>query len=60
MTAPLSDRERLAREFWKWNGYTKRDWEMPYFSHDVSVCLKRADRILSMLGKGKKEDSHDK
>jgi hypothetical protein len=58
MTAPLSDRERLARElcrkYWLNRGEVITDEMEDEFW--VSF-LKEADR--SLLGKGKKEDSHD-
>jgi hypothetical protein len=47
MSAPLSDRERLARELKRWD-------KASGFDGDDTAYKEEADRILSMLGKGKK------
>ena len=48
MSAPLSDRERLARELYRLMIDAKDVEVTEHLSFEV------ADRILSMLGKGKK------
>ena len=64
MSAPLSDRERLARELFRWSWdmswATESDW-----TTEKAMCFREADRILKMvcgscglaiplMGKGKK------
>jgi hypothetical protein len=67
MTAPLSDRERLARELCRWDDETPRFCNVWKYqpTHVRRVYRREADRILKMvcgscglaiplMGKGKK------
>jgi hypothetical protein len=52
MSAPLSDRERLARELARW---TTGEIGRFVVSATTVECRREADCILSLLGKGKKK-----
>jgi hypothetical protein len=53
MSKPLSDRERLARELYGWGFYAEPSW-WNGCEDTRQDCYVEADRIIALLGKGKK------